>query len=274
MADGKYFRQAKRGVFYNRTTGEKYEAGYFLINEAKLEDKTEWDPFELGGETVATAVKKRTYKISATAGSYEDGMMERLLNATVTDYSANASGEVYSLENVNGDSVYDATTGVASVYIDDSSKLINCDGVIKATGASTVTVNLYNVDTDYTSGSLTISTGAYSSTGIADYGLALLGGSGTIGLTTGDTATFKVRMPNYVGEKIFVDGNTDFTEIGIKLYPAKDNNEFAHIDCYRCKVGGQTIDIKDGWATYQIEADLLLDEAKDGYYHIERIRPE
>jgi len=275
MEDRDYFRHAKLGIFYDTATGEPITDARFKLSEFTLDDKVTMDPFKLGGDVVASAVKEREQTISFIAGSYKNVVFEKMTNATVTDITENASGQIVGLANVQGDSVYDSATGIAEIHIVDATKLLNASIHVKALSASTVQVKIYNVTTDYTSDALTVTTGAYTSTGIIDYGIAVKGGSGTIGMTIGDTATAEMVKPGYEGEDIFVDGNNDFDEVGMRLYPDAYNSSYSYIDVFRIKFGGLKTEVKDGWSTWQGEATLLKDDDQGtagGYYKIHRLK--
>ncbi len=275
MEDRDYFRQAKLGIMYDSATGEPISDARFKLNEFSIDDKVSMDDFKLGGEVVASAAKDREMKVQFTAGSYKNVVFEKMTNAVVTDITENAAGQIVGFANVQGDSVYDADTGISSIYIDDKDKLLNASIHIKALSASTVEVKIYNVTTDYTSDPLTVSSGAYTSTGIADYGIALLGGSGTIALTIADTAVAESVKPGFEGEDIFIDGNNDFDEVGMRLYPDAYNSSFTYIDVFRVKFGGLKTEVKDSWSTWTGEATLLKDDDQGtagGYYKIHRLK--
>jgi hypothetical protein len=285
LTEERYFRMAKRACFYDRGNKQPIEGCYFKINDCKIDDKVDMDPFTLGGDQVANAAKGRTFTLSFTAASYRNEAYEQLAKAEVTDIDADASGEIYGFDNFKGTSVKVATTGIASITITDATELKEGMYVIVATDTAKCKVYAFS-DLQLADGTMiqpaddsmmidsekTITTAG--NTAVTSMGITLDGGSGTIGFTTGDSALFYVRRADVVGEEILVTGATDFDEIGIMLFPDHYNGEYTMIDCFKVTAGGLPIEIKDTWSTYQISTELLKDETEGGYYRIHRNRPE
>ena len=125
---------------------------------------------------------------------------------------AAVDGEVVDFDNKFGTSVKKATTGIASVAVKEAKKDNLKDGlyVIKATAAAKIEVYAVT-DIDFEEGAetsfldangkilaeTTVVTGA--SVNIADFGLTITGGSGTIAFDIGDTAMFEVRRAHKGG---------------------------------------------------------------------------
>jgi hypothetical protein len=126
--------------------------------------------------------------------------------ATITKTAASATGTVFSLQNANGTSVFDATTGVASATVKTGSEADLKFGhyVVRAVSATTVDVyamtdlqfqtgtaiNFEDDELKITASALTIATGA--AVEVPDTGIELTGGSGSISMTQDDTAVYQV----------------------------------------------------------------------------------
>jgi hypothetical protein len=64
-----------------------------------------------------TEVTKIGSDISFTAREYDPGTMELLMGGALTENGAEATGAIDGFANVNGTSVYDASTGIATVTV-------------------------------------------------------------------------------------------------------------------------------------------------------------
>lgn len=279
LTDEKYLRMAKKAMVYDRTSGMPIEGCFFRINDCKIEDKVEKDPFKIGGETVADAVKERTFTLSFTAASYRPEVYEQLARATVTDTALNASGQITGFANVYGTSVYASGSGIKSISVASGADLKDGKYVIKATGASAVKFYGYSdqsfhdgadiefEDDTYQIGDELTVTAATGGVTFSDLGIKVLGAS-AISLTTGDTAEFTILRQSAALKSILVTGEVDFDEVGIMLFPDKYNDEYTSIDVFRVLPGGLPLEIKDSWSTYQVSCEMLKDETKGGYYRI------
>lgn len=279
LTNEKYLRMAKKAMMYDRASRLPIEGCLFRISDCKIDDKVEKDPFKIGGETVADAVKERTFTLSFTAASYRPEVYEQLARATVTETALNASGQIVDFANVEGTSVYASGTGIASISVDDGDELKDGKYILECTAATKVKVRGYS-DQSFTDGTnivfeddtyqigdeLTIT--ASGSIDITELGVTLHGGTGTIGMTVGDTAEFTILRESAALKEILITGETDFSEVGIMLFPDKYDGDYTSIDIFRAMPAGMPLEIKDSWSTFQITCDLLKDEDRGGYYQI------
>jgi hypothetical protein len=275
----KYLRMAKYAMLYNRTTRLPIEGCYFKINDCKIEDKVEKDPFKLGGEIVADAVKERSFNLSFTAASYRPEVYEQLAKATVTDTALNASGQIIGLANVNGTSVYASGTGIKSISVASGADLKDGKYIIKATAASAVEFYGYSdmsfhdgtdiafADDTYLIGSALTVTAATGGVAFSSLGITVTGAS-AISFTPGDTAEFTILRQSATNHAILVTGDTDFDEVGVMLFPDKYNSEYTSIDVFNVLPAGLPMEIKDTWSTFQIGCEMIKDEDRGGYYQI------
>lgn len=157
-----------------------------------------------------------TAEISMTIDEMNSGAIQALIGTPVTRGTAGTTGAVTTLTDRNGTSVVSATVGIASVGIKvGSSPKYFGQFVVKAVSATTVDVYAMSdfgglKIADALTGKvnttpLTITTATATDIVDADgvhIGLTLTGGSGTIAMTIGDTATFQ-SIPPYVSEFSF-----------------------------------------------------------------------
>jgi len=110
-----------------------------------------------------------------------------------------AAGSITAITNAKNASVVDATTGIASVAVGTAANLSL--GKYKVVCTAAATIDIY-VDTDvtgqveYQDSTLKINAAAItipSSSTVEYQGITFTGGSGTIGMTPGDIATFEVN---------------------------------------------------------------------------------
>jgi hypothetical protein len=232
-----------------------------------------------------------TSDMSLKVRQIDDFMFTLFLGAAPTANAAETTGNVSTLTNKKGTSVLQATTGIASVSALSGSEadMKFSKYVVVAVSATTVDVYAYT-DADFgrgTNGSYstdllkiaaaqTITTGG-AATNITGYGIKFTGGSGTIGMTTGDSATFSVRPPNSGNSVVTVGAVADeiFPEFGaIIMAQKRGNQELFEIDAFRCKASGMPIDFNMGaWHETEVKAQLLYDSTLDGLFGMRAIKP-
>lgn len=232
-----------------------------------------------------------TAEISIKSKSYEDFLFELFLGKAPTTVSTpDTDGTVSTLTNKNGSTVMDASTGIASVVVIPSTGAANLKFgkyVIKATSATAVSVyclsdvdfnrgtdETFDDDTMTVATSQTITSGA--NTDIASLGLRLTGGSGTIGMTSGHTATFEVNPPYTRATEVTIGGGSDtFPEFGM-LCVAKQrgNGEMFEMDLFRCKAAGMPIGFEmNAFAEYEVKAEAFFDSSLNGIGKMRHVIP-
>lgn len=157
------------------------------------------------------------------------------------DDTGEASGSITTAVNAKGTSVINATTGIASVAIATASSLKPGNYKLVATGAATVDVYLDNDlggNLAYQNNSGKINTSAItiaSGAGTSYLGLTITGGSGTIGFTTGDIATFTVNPSSsfLYKRKGGLVGTTPL-EFKLTIFGEKVNNKIRTTTFNRC----------------------------------------
>lgn len=275
---------------YSRTNGTFYGTLKILDNSSISISGEQIDLF--GGSNKyqwASEDGNITAEMSLKVGQFEDWMVELFLGKAPTATTAETSGNVTSLTNVYGTTALSATIGVASVAVIPTTGAANLKfGKYILKVISATTVKLYcssdadlNRGTDVaydddnlsvTAAALTITSGA--NTDIAGLGLRLAGGSGTIGMTTGDTAEFYVRPVNSKASVVVVGGSADVApEFGaILMAQVRSSGELFEIEAYRCKANGMPIGFETkAWNKPEVKAKLLYDSAKNAVFAIRAV---
>lgn len=221
---------------------------------------------------------------------YPNFVFELFLGQAPTTNAAEANGNVSALTNKLGTTAQSATIGVASVAFIPTTGPANLKfGKYVIVVASATTIDVYlSTDIDFkhgTSGSyladslkiasgLTITTGG--NTDSTGYGLRFVGGSGTIGMTIGDTATFNVRPPNTASTTVRVgDPSSVFPEFGaLIMAQKKGNGEMVELDAFKVKGIGLPIGFEERkFSEPDIKAKLLFDSVKNGVFDLTHVIP-
>lgn len=229
--------------------------------------------------------------IELVAREYPSWLMEVLLGAAPTDNTAEASGNVSTIANAKGDSVVDATTGIDSVAATSGSEddLKFSKYVVLATGATTVDVlAATNVDfargTDLTydgddlsivASDLTIPDSG-STVDVPSAGLTFTGGSGTVAMTSGDTATFEVRPENSGSTEATFGGLSDtFPEFGAILVGKKlGDGRMFEVDVFSCKGAGLPIGFEENaFSEASVTINAFYDSNRNGVFSVRSISP-
>lgn len=276
---------------YNRITGEFYGilrvlggSSLSLTGElVKLNGGSSKYPWAIEDSTI-------TAEMSLKVKEYPDFLFELFLGKAPTATGSDTAGTVSAITDKFGTSVVDATTGIASVSVIPTTGAANlkfAKYVVKA--ASSTTVNIYassnidfarGTDEDYdndlllVAGPITITSGA--NTDVASLGLRFAGGSGTIGMTTSDTATFDVKPPSTKSMDVNIGANSDvFPEFGAILLAKKRGNlEMFEIDAVRCKGVGLPLGFEENaFSEAEIKVEAFYDSTLNKVLTVRHISP-
>ncbi len=229
-------------------------------------------------------------EITMTLKEYPSFLFEIFNGAKTTENVAEPLGAISeTLTNLKGTSVFSATTGISSISIKSGSEADLASGKYIAVAVSPTTVNIHALnDLDFGNGtsksyiddSLKINASPLTvastdATDIPNFGLEINGGSGTIDMTVGDTATFEVRAPNTGSDTIDVGStNSVYPEIGL-IFSAQRRGDGATgvLEIYRCKGIGLPIGLTPKeWSESEITLKAYLDNDKNKVYTFNRIR--
>lgn len=275
---------------YNRTTGAFYGT-LKVLDGSSLNVEGSQVKLMGGSSKYPWAVEQGEYNVemSLKVSQFENFLFELFLGKAPTENVAEASGSVTTLTSkVTG--IVDATVGIASVGLKSGSSSSVKFGkfVVKYVSATTVDVfAASDVDaargTDFeyqndllkiTASPLTITSGG--ATEIPGTGLEFTGGSGTIALVAGGTATFESRPINTGSTSVRVGGSANQTnpEFGcIVLAQKRANDEMVELDCFRCLGSGMPIGFeKNAWATAELKVAVFYDSAKNGVFDYRHVK--
>lgn len=275
---------------YNRTTGLPYGI-LKVLDSSSLSLTGETIPLMGGSNKYAWAVEDGaiTGEMSLNFSQYEDFVFELFLGKAPTANSAETAGNVSTLTNKNGTSLVSATTGIASIAATsaDEADLKFGRYVLKAASATTFDVYALSdvdfsrgTDASYQNDALKVNASPYTvtsggTTAIPELGLTITGGSGTIGMTTGDTATFQVRPINTKSMTVKIGGSADstFPEFGcIAIAQKRGTQEMFEADVFRCKAAGLPIGFEmNAWSKAEVKVNVFYDSARDGVFELRSV---
>lgn len=219
--------------------------------------------------------------LTANVKSFEGFLFELFLGAKLTQISASATGEIRAYTNVKGTSVQDPASGVV-VQIKAASKADLKFGryVIKATGTNKVKVYCHS-DIDFSRGQsvnfkddslliseeITVGTVAVE---VPGFGIELVKGSGTLALTTGDTAAFTVFPENKGAQSLLIgSGTSNFPAFGARMFASKADNQIFEINAFNCQGAGLPLPLQEkAFAIADLTMTLLRDPARDAVAEI------
>lgn len=277
---------------YSRTTGLPYGI-LKVLKSSSLSMSGETIPLMGGSNKYPFAIEDGaiTCEMSLSFSQYEDFVFELFLGKAPTAGTAETTGNVTTLTNKYGTTCKSATIGIASIAATaaDETDLKFGRYVIKVTAAATVDIYLLS-DIDIGRGnnatiqgdtlklnSSAITITSAGTTLIAELGLTLTGGSGTIGMTVGDTATFEVRPINTKSSTVRIGSSADsvFPEFGcIVMSQKRSTGEMFEIDLFRCKAIGMPINFeKDAWSEAEVKVSAFYDTDKDGIFDLRHVTP-
>jgi len=230
-----------------------------------------------------------TAELKLKTKEYPDFLMELFLGKKPT-VSVDAGGAVSTIVNKKGTSVVHAD-GIASVGIKTGAEadLKFTKYIVKVVSATTV--DIYAVsNVDFSSGAeakyqdellkinatpLAIVGGA--ATEVPNFGIEITGGTGTVGMTVGDTGTFEVKSQNASSMEVLVGGTSDvFPTFGaVVMAQKRGNGEMVELDIFKLKAVGLpfTFDEK-AFSEAEITAKASYDASQGGVFKIRHIQPE
>lgn len=278
---------------YSRSTGLPYGI-VKVLKGSSLSMEGELSELMGGSSKNAWAVEDGAIKteMGLKFSEYPDFLFELFMGIAPTANAAETAGAVATtLTNVYGTSAKSATVGVASVGLKSGSSADVKFGkyIMKVVSATTVDV-YYLSDIDIARGSngtmqgdtlkvtasaLTIATS--TAVTIPSFGLELTGGSGTIGMTTGDTASFAIRPVNTGSSTVRIGAaaDTTFPEFGALVYAQKrGNSEITELDLFRCKAAGMPLGFEsNGWSESEVKIKVFYDSDKNGLFDFTHVKP-
>jgi hypothetical protein len=287
-----------RGIFgvhsvtpYSRVDGTPYGT-LKVVKSASLNFSGATIPLRGGSAKGPWAVEEGDINagLSLKVGEFPDFLFTLFQGLTPTENSADASGNVSTLTNKKGTSVMNATTGIASALAISGSETDLKFTKYLVVAKTATTVNVYGMsDADFQRGTagvfaaddlsliaanVTITSGAV--TNITGFGFKLTGGSGTIGMTANDTATFEVR-PKNTANMSGILGAVGRDLPGIwRHHHGEEAGHRRDGRNRRIPLQGEGFPVnfeENKWAEADIKVQLMYDAALDGYAKIRTVTP-
>lgn len=223
--------------------------------------------------------------LTATLKEYPNFAFDLFENAEITESTAETTGFVGTPANKVGTSVIKATTGIASIAVTATKGADVPNGflVIEAVSASTVDIYLAG---DVSAGRIPVVSelpkiasavtipGTGATVALADYGLTITGGSGSIAMTIGDIASVDVRTANTIKTSIKVGEDSAVSYFGLLLvYPKNSQKEqtivrFPNVAAIGMPFNGNTREFSE----FEQAMTPMLDETENILYEIIRIQ--
>ena len=272
----KYFFGLKAAIFYNLLTF--VPVGIFkVLSSFEFAREIEKLPLTGGHHNGAHAVEagEPVNTLTGTLKEFPNFAFTELDNASLTSIAGeDTSGFVDTIANKVGSSVFDATTGIASVAAIPGSenKLPLGTIIFKATSVADE-VDVYLLG-DTATGAIPIigelpllaagvvipDTGG--TIDIPDIGITITGGSGTIAFTEDDTAFFKTRPSNSITTEIVMGNDSCLKNLGcILVYPKNSEGQQTIVDFHKVSVGGTPFSAATrDYAEFEMSAMVLIDE--------------
>jgi len=237
----------------------------------------------------ASEAKTISAEFSATVKTMPDFLFELYLGADVTNTAASALGTVDAFANFKGLTILDAVTGIATATAKSGSEGDLKTGIYTIVAVSATTVDIYdttNIDfnvgtnVEYVDDSLKINSApltivAATAVEVVGFGVELTGGSGTILMVEGDTATFKVAGAHQGISTIEIGkAGSVFPEHGIVAMAAKrSNGDMLEIDIHKAVGGGFPIALEETvFSIPELTIKLLFDTCEGKIATIRKIK--
>lgn len=277
---------------YSRTTGAFYGI-LRVLGGSSLSLSGELVKLNGGSSKYPWAVEDGliTAELSIKPKEYPDFLFELFLGKAPTAVNTpDTDGTVSTVTNFYGSSLVNSTTGLASVAAIPTTGPANLKYgkyVLKVTAAKVFSIYASSnidfargTDEDYDDDLLKVGTCTLADTGattdVASLGLQFTSGSGTISMTTGDTATFYVETPFTKSMSVDIGSNSNvFPEFGALCYAKKRGNlEMTEVELYRCKAVGLPIGFEENaFSTAEIKVEAFYDSTRDKVFSIRHITP-
>lgn len=276
---------------YNRLTG-LYYGTVRVLGGSSLSLAGELIKLNGGSNKYPWAIEEGAIsaEMNLKVKEYPDFLFELFLGKAPTAAGADAAGSVSTPVEVNGTTIMDASTGLASVTVIPTTGAANLKFgkyVLKATSDDDLDIYMSSdidhargTDESFDSDALLVATAAIGDAGattdVASLGLRFTAGSGTTAFTIGDTAVFYVLPPSSKSMSVSIGATSDvFPEFGAILYAKKRGNlEMFEIEAYKCKAVGLPLGLEENaWSEAEVKAECFYDSAKNAVLSIRHVSP-
>lgn len=174
--------------------------------------------------------------LTGTVREYPSALFQIMETCTVTENSAETAGDVGTLANGQGTSVYSATNGISNATVGTAASLVFGQYVLVATASQVVDLHINGLASAFLDMDAkvvaSISCTAAGSVSIAGTGIVLTV-TGTPNFTVGDTMYFDVRPINTGSTEILVGSGTVPSNFGLRcIFPRKSDGVLHYIDVF------------------------------------------
>lgn len=253
-----------------------------ILGSAEADLKQELVPLEGGSSIVpwGAAPARASGEITLPIRQYDKQILRFLkpwvAGSEVENTSGESGGSVTTITNAKGTSVVNASTGIASVAVGTAANLKAGNYKVVVTAAATI--DIY-VDTDVVGGvefqnsDLKINTSAItipSSSTVEFQGIEFTGGSGTIGMTVGDIATFTVNpISTYLLDSYFGKTGACLREFELTVYAECLGGKIRTTTYPRCVASASTpiMFLENEWASMEATIQVLQPATVDYIAH-------
>lgn len=262
----------------DRTTGD--ESQILILGEVSAELSQEMIDNTGGANPFAwaSAPGRAEGSLSLTVRQYDANILKYFSPSAAGSLTENVSGDVLgatvNFANFIGTSVFNATTGIASIAPSAGQSPVFGDYVVKAVSATTVDIFLDNSldGVTYVDDSLKINAtpitipGTSGTVSIPGANITLTGGSGTVAMTIGDVARFNARPINtYNYEYLFGKTGAAPKEFSLTVFAEKIANGYRALHLPRVIANGVPIKFPEKeWSNFDATVKILFD-AEVGY---------
>lgn len=245
-----------------------------------------------GSQRFSWAAESKTFasEMTCKVKAYPGFLFTQFLGGTNVDNAAEPSASVTAIANALGTSAFQATTGIASVAVKAGSEadVKMAKYVVKVVSSSTVDVYMLSdvdaqrgTDLVFVNDALKITASpltivASTAVDIPGTGLKLTGGSGTIGMTIGDTAYFQSRPINTGSSDITIgSAATALPAFGaVILAQKRATGEMFEIEAFNCIATGFPIPMDEmAFSTTEMKVTMVYDAVADAVFKIRHASP-
>ena len=229
---------------YNLTT-KKPLVVLRAVGEISFENKV--DAVNLiGGHTEApydTEYGQPEPTLKGTVREYPSELFQIMETCTVTDVAAQPSGNVGTVTNGQGTSVF-KSPGITSVTVSGAISLVFGQYVLVALTSTTLGLYINGLSDNFLDMQAnvvaTITTTTAGSVAVAAAGITLTV-TGTPNYTVGDTAYFEVQPINTGSKQVLVGTGTVPTTFGVRcIFPRKSDGVLHYIDIFQVAARGMS----------------------------------
>lgn len=207
----------------------------------------------------------------------------------IDNTAAEASGDIGTIANTKGVSIFDAATGIASIAAKVGKEANIPFGKLVFKGTADPTkVDIYLVGKPQGDGAFLDNLGLVASgitiagtggtTDVDELGITITGGSGSVALVDGDIAAVDIRGVNFGNVITSVGNKPNTTYMGIlAVLPKLSDGSLTYIDFHKVSIpsGIPFSAVYREWSEITLSGEILVDPCNNNnLYTLYRMKPE